>query len=83
MKINLNNPYGYKVCYSTPKRKRKLIDKVHTNTYGLAQFEKRRYESSQERYPDGISGSVFFAGPENDCGKTGGGTADRAQDHHR
>lgn len=42
MKINLNNKYGYKLCYSLKTKKRKLIIDCVTNTYGLAQFEKQQ-----------------------------------------
>ena len=63
MKIKLNNPYGYKVCYSIPKRKRKLIDKVHTNTYGLAQFEKRRYEKISEDCKNPLYRATWYIVP--------------------
>ena len=63
MKINLNNPYGYKVCYSTPKRKRKLIEYTYTNTYGLAQFEKRRYEKFSEDSHNNLYRATWYIVP--------------------
>ena len=44
MKIKLNNPYGYKLCYSYNKNKRRLYEFRYTNTYDLALFEKKHCE---------------------------------------
>ena len=44
MKIKLNNPYGYKLCYSYNTKKRKIYEKLYTNTLDLALFEKNRCE---------------------------------------
>ena len=48
MKIDLQNPYGYKLCCSKKNEKYyKII--VITNTYDLAKFEKERHLKMQNK----------------------------------
>jgi len=48
MKINLQNPYGYKLCCANKNEKHyKII--VITNTYDLAKFEKERHLKMQNK----------------------------------
>ena len=43
-----NNKYGYNLCYIEKGHKRKHRY-ITTNTYGLAEFEKRRCEQTPQR----------------------------------
>ena len=36
MKVNLKNPYGYKICYTKKGNKKNYIDDFHTYTYRRA-----------------------------------------------
>lgn len=40
MKVNLKNPYGYKICYTKKGNKNHLIDDFHIHTYRTAQDTK-------------------------------------------
>ena len=49
MKIQINNKYGFKVCYTTKKYKNKYKLVCVTNTYSLAQLSKNLYVKHQDK----------------------------------
>lgn len=48
MNIDINNRYGYKLCYSEPPKKKKLYIHIVTNSYSLVKWEKDRCQRTEQ-----------------------------------
>lgn len=50
MKINLKNPYGYKICYTKKGNKNHFIDDFHTHTYkGAVKVKKINHKYTKKK----------------------------------